>query len=437
MSPPPNILLIITDQQARAALGAAGNPHLQTPHMDSLAARGVRFVNAYCTAPVCGPARASLLTGRMPHEVCADVLGALGDPAPVDVGHLVRDAGYQTAWAGKWHAPELYPPTTGARMGGFEHLPIPRPDGLKTGEGSDDQVAEVARDFLRLRHDRPFLLGVSFTNPHDVCYQVRHDRPDHPPTSQLPPLPPNFDAVDHEVDFIRWCRQRDHYGEEVTYTRRWDEVRWRVYLHDYYRLVEQVDREVGKVLGALADAGLADDTVVIFTSDHGEGTAAHRWVVKLMLYEEPVTIPLIVAWPGLTDEGRVDGTHLVSMLDLLPTLCDIAGAPAPPDLAGRSWRAPIAQPQRPGHAFVVSELQPDTERPELKARMLRTRRHKYLCFSHGERREMLFDLEADPGETSDLAPLADSRGLLDEHRRTLRAWCERTGDGFEVPRPGG
>ena len=186
-------------------------------------------------------------------------------------------------------------------------------------------------------------------------------------------------------------------------------------------------------MAVLEEHRLQDDTLVIFTSDHGEGVGAHRWVVKLMLYEEPVTVPLVVSWKGLTPSGAVDSHHLVSGVDILPTMCDYAGLEPPADLEGMSLKPLIDNPALPGRDFVVSELQPDTQRPELRGRMVRTRRHKYVAFSEGRNPEMLFDLDSDSGETRNLAFVAAQAEELNRHRVLLRSWIERTGDSFTVP----
>jgi arylsulfatase A-like enzyme len=222
-----------------------------------------------------------------------------------------------------------------------------------------------------------------------------------------PALPPNFPRDPFEPQFITQCRQRRHYGSEQIHTRHWTTDHWRGYLKTYYRFVEMVDVQVGRILNTLRHQRMEQDTLVVFTSDHGEGAAAHQWVVKLMLYEEPATVPLIWSWPGVIPAGRVDAGHLASGVDLLPTLCDYAGIDPPRDLAGASLRPVIDNPDLPGREFLVCELQPDNRDPDMLARMIRTRQHKYVAFSCGEDREMLFDLTSDPGETCNLAHLPD------------------------------
>jgi len=411
-------------------MSAYGNRYLKTPHMDSIAAHGVRFEKSYCTAPVCGPSRSSLVTSRMPHVTGVNVNGQTPDPSLPNMGRVFRDAGYATAWAGKWHLPKSYPQ---GPVPGFEYLPVPDGTKFRLGAQTDAPVADEAIEFLRRRHERPFLLGVSLHNPHDICWSVREDPPAPIDERRLPPLPANFEIDPNEPEFIRVCRQRTKYGPEILYTKDWDETRWREYLYQYYRHAEEVDAEIGRILATLREQGLEDDTFIVFTSDHGEGAAAHHWVVKLMLYDEPATVPLVVSWKGVTPAGRVDRTHLVSGLDVLPTMCEYAGVRLRDDFEGTSLRPLIENPQLAGREFVVTELASDSQDLTKKGRMVRTRRYKYIAFSFGARREMLFDLVADPGEMKNLALGDSAQGELARHRALLRRWIAATGDDFQLP----
>jgi arylsulfatase A-like enzyme len=426
----PNVLFLMTDQQTLRAMSAYGNRWLKTPHMDSIAANGVRFERSYCTAPVCGPSRSSLITSRMPHVTGVNVNGQTPDPAIPNMGHIFRDAGYVTAWAGKWHLPKSYPQ---GPVPGFEYLPVPEGTKFRLGAETDGPVADEAIEFLGHEHDRPFLLGVSLHNPHDICWSVRQDPPEPIDERLLPPLPANFEIDPKEPEFIKVCRQREKYGPEILYTKDWDRKRWRQYLYQYYRHAEEVDVEIGRILRVLRERGLEQDTLIVFTSDHGEGAAAHRWVVKLSLYEEPATVPLVVAWKGVTPAGRVDRTHLVSGLDVLPTICHYAGIERRGDFEGMSLRPLIEDPERPGRAFVVTELSSDSQDLSKKGRMVRTRQYKYIAFSFGARPEMLFDLVQDPGETNNLALGESAKRELNRHRQLLREWIGQTGDDFTPP----
>lgn len=428
----PNVLFIFTDQQTLRAMSAYGNADLHTPHMDAIADSGVRFDRSYCASPVCGPARAALITGRMPHELGTDVNGIGLPPTCRTLGHLFREAGYESAYVGKWHLPQSFIWDADTDAHGFRFLTFPRPEHPQLGVATDGPTAEAAAAFLRerRRHDRPFLLTVSLHNPHDICHAVSQGRIEPRSAEAGPELPENFPRDPDEPAFITDCRQRRHYGNEQNQTGWWSTSHWRGYLHHYYRLVETVDAQVGRIMQALRESGLAHDTLVVFTSDHGEGVAAHQWVVKLMLYEEPVTVPLVLSWPGVIGEGRVDRTHLASAIDLLPTMCDYAGIAVDASVSGVSLRRVIEQPDRPGRPYVVAELQPDTHDSAKLGRMLRTPRYKYVAFSYGRHPEMLFDVISDPGELRNLARLPEAEPILREHRQRLKEWIAERGDHF-------
>jgi len=434
----PNVLLVFTDQQVWRAMSCAGNPYLSTPAMDRLAAEGVRFERSYCMSPVCGPARSSILTGRMPHETGVEWNGQALKPEIPHLGHLFRRQGYRTVWAGKWHLPIGYPLRAAneqREIDGFELLPFydSSKDWPEWGYGdvTDVPLAEATVGFLKQRHDQPFLLGVSFCNPHDCCYLTR--RPERYPQADeidapLPPLPPNSPVNPDEPEFTMEKRQQDHYGDELLLSRDWGESQWRAYLWNYYRMTERVDAAFGRVLQALDESGLARDTIVLFTSDHGDGVASHRWTAKLSLYEEATRIPFIVRWPGHIPAGRVDAEHLVSQLDVLPTFCDYAGITAPAKVRGRSLKSIIDDPRTPWREYIVTELADDNLDRSRQGRMVRSAQYKYNLYSHGARREQLFDLKYDPGETQNLAYEPAMHKVVKAHRALLRQWMNETND---------
>ena len=411
-------------------MSCAGNPHLHTPHIDALAATGIRFEQSYCASPVCGPSRACLATGRLASENGVLVNGmSIPDSLPT-MGEIFREGGYRTAWTGRWCLPG-----NGPDIRGFECLHdtnVPLGHGLQ----GDEHVADRAIEFLRQEQDRPFLLGVSLCNPHDICYWImQQSNPETAPgtdTRRLkkaadammfdlkrsdnpPPLPGNFEIDPNEPEFLTTCRRRRYYGDEGTFTWDWDEQTWRKYLNAYYRLTEHVDLQVGRVMAALHAAGMADSTLVVMTSDHGEGMAAHRWVVKLGLYEEPVKVPLILSQPGVIKRSTVDRQHLTSGIDVLPTMCDYAGIECP-EVTGISLRKTVERTEKTVREFVLSELYPDTKNLERVGRMVRSSRFKYVAYSEGARAEQLFDLQRDSGEQRNLATKLEYASELKKHR---------------------
>jgi arylsulfatase A-like enzyme len=436
--PRPNILLLFTDQQTISAMGCAGNPNVYTPHMDALARSGTRFVSSYCAAPICGPSRGSMITGQPPHRTGVIYNGdALPGGFPT-LGSVLRTGGYYTAWTGKWHLPESF--LREARDShGFHHRPLNKDlPFVALGDQTDFLTAMDAEFFLRWeigKQPKPWFLGVSLHNPHDICYDILDGGPVCANRETLPPLPANFAADPDEPHALKLRRENARYGHELARTKDWSEDRWREYLRTYAHLASQVDRAVGRVLRALVEGGWKENTLVIFTSDHGEGIAAHRWATKLSLYEESTCVPLILSLPGRFRPAVIDAP--VSALDLLPTACDFSGATPPANLPGASLR-PLLEggclaPDRP----VVCELAADPDRPEIQGRMVRTSRFKYCAYTPGKPSEQLFDLAADPGETRDLARDPAGADTLRHHRSLLARWCTTTADPFGANRSGG
>jgi arylsulfatase A-like enzyme len=416
----PNVLFIITDQQFAGTLSCTENPDLNTPAMDALAASGTRFEKAYCTQPLCSPCRASMFSGLMPSQAGVSENNCeLNERARShELGKLMQAAGYECAYAGKWHVPQ----STLPEGHGFEAI---------APAGHDETTAQACLDFLGggRSKDKPFFLVASFNEPHGICQVGRSEMPpcgpigDPPPPEQCPNLPANWGVPAFEPDVIR-LEQRSTpwvYAPQWFTPEQWRQLRW-----SYYRLVEYADRQIGRLLGALDANGLRDETVVIFTSDHGDGHGAHQWNQKTILYEEMTRIPFIIRFPGETAAGRVDGEHLVSNgLDILPTICDYAGVEVPEDdLEGRSLR-PLAAGRNVDDWRDAVFIETTLNVRRGKGRAVRTPRYKYIAYTWGRYREQLFDLENDPGEMQNLAVESRCAEVLDEHRRRLAGWIER------------
>lgn len=428
-----NVVVLLTDQQTADAMSAAGNPHLRTPAMDALAAEGVRFRRAYCTQPLCTPSRASMWTGRMPSAVGVTVNdGRLtGRHATEQLGQLFRDAGYDCGYGGKWHLPELA---------------VPADAGYRRIHGEpEDGLTDACIDFVREPRDKPFLLVASYTEPHGICQWARRQTPPSGEVAEVdwtqwPPLPGNYATGSYEAELPRLAQSR---LSHTFPTMGWREDDWRRYRHAYYRLVERVDAQLGRLLDALRESGQRDRTLVVFSSDHGDQLGAHQWSQKWVLYEESLRVPLIVAPPGRdgTARRRETDDRLVSVgLDLLPTLCDYAGIEPPADLPGRTLRPALDSTvdTDPGWRDAVY-AETTWEVPgvqHVSGRMVRTERFKYACYAWGRDREQLFDLDTDPGELSNLATVGTHRETLEAHRALLRIHCEGQKFARFLPAPG-
>jgi arylsulfatase A-like enzyme len=438
----PNILFIMTDQQHAGMMSCMGNKWLKTPAMDRLAASGTRFDCTYACNPVCVPNRFSLQTGLMPSAIGMSHNGDSGKAAVTEkmvrqsLGRFFRDAGYETVYGGKVHLPR--------KMKGVENI------GYRNLTGNSRRgLADACAEFLKGRHEKPFLLFASFINPHDICYMAINDfnrTQEEPPVDNTDskvceamldkarktgdisafiedncsPLPANHAVPEDEAECImaKYINPRPFQA----YTReKWTEDQWRLHRWAYCRLTEMVDKEIGTVLDALKEAGLEDNTLIVFTSDHGDMDSAHKLEHKQVLYEESVRVPFIMSYAGRIPAGVIDDEHLVSNgLDLLPTLCDYAGIKTPEGLPGRSLR-PLAEAKAvEWRHFVVAESH--------YSRMLRTKRFKYCVYDSGSNREQLVDIENDPGEMKNLAGIEKYKDVLEEHRRLLRGWIDKIDD---------
>jgi len=402
---PPNFLLIISDQLGLDAIAAHGCPDVATPNLDRLVRRGTTFMESHSTNPVCSPARSSIMTGFMPVET-----GVITNGRPIhakrrNLGQHLRPHGYDTVYCGKWHLPHGYQ----AAIDGFDVLPA----GQGQGDLSDTVVSNACAAWLKNRQtQKPFLMVASFLQPHDICYwgNARANRmpanlglPFESLRDQLPALPPNHTSRPPEPEALA-KRFVGTYSEDM----------WRYYLWLYARMIEMLDADVGRILDALEAAGLASDTVVILTADHGDGRGRHLHVSKWYPYDEAVKVPMIVSCPGRVRQGQVDRSHLVCGLDTMPTVCDWAGIAPPRGCQGRSLRPLLEGRDVPWRDCVVSEWQRE-------GRLIRTERYKYARYE-GDPVEMLFDMQDDPWETKNLYKDPQHADVLIRHRAMLEAY---------------
>lgn len=432
----PNILYVFTDQQSASMMSCTGNPWLQTPAMDRLAARGVRFERAYCTNPVCLPSRFSMITGRMPsyagirsNEWQQETPGIPDAVFQHGLGQIFKDNGYDAVYGGKVHLPGFNPDRLG-----FDILTYDERDVLAT----------TCADYIRGRTgEKPYLLYVSLINPHDICFMAIQDGGD-PMLSRSDEFARKFNLSQEQIDhFLTGPRQLDavlkdaeavapgsypplpanHLPQEdepeaigMMLDQRpfrrharenYDETRWRLHRWAYCRLTELVDRQLQIILDAVEASGEADNTVIIFTSDHGDHDGSHKLEHKDAPYEEACRIPLIVVDPHAPAAVTVDRDHLVSNgLDLIPTLCDYAGIRHPDaTIEGKSFRE------------LVEGIRPDNWRSVLKiesefGQAIVTNEHKYVRYFSGQSRDQLYDLVNDPGETRNAIHDSDKKDIL-------------------------
>lgn len=430
----PNILWIMTDQQSANMLGCAGNPYVHTPHLDALAAQAVRFENAYCTNPVCLPSRFSLLTGLYPGDI--GVWKNENKPVPESVqrcglGHLLKQAGYTVVYGGKEHIPDV---NTAAL--GYDY--ICEDERLVLAETCAEYIADY--DW-----EKPLFMTASFVNPHDICLMAMQDfepvdinkeppvwqeaylqaakaqqLPEGMPEEEFfaticPPLPDNYEPAPDEPEGIA-ILQQERVFKKMARAQYTDE-QWRIHRWAYSVLTQQVDGQIGQVLEALRKSGQWDNTLILFTSDHGDMDASHKMEHKENLYQEACHIPLILKAPGQT-KGRVV-PHLVSNgLDLYPTVLDYCGIAPVSYLRGRSLRQILE-----GHR---DEAVHDTLIIECENGIgAVSDRFKYVRYDKGTRNEQFYDLLVNPGEMYNqiedpqyTQAVCQLRGAADAHLRS-------------------
>jgi arylsulfatase A-like enzyme len=417
----PNIIYIYTDQQSASMMSCSGNKWLNTPAMNYIAENGIRFTRAYTTNPVCVPARVSMMTGRFPGSFNDNKgkparensggmnIGQISDEvANTTIAAYLKKAGYDLVYGGKEHLPKGLTP----KALGFNDI-------------SNDQrqkLAEETAKFIKSKHEKPYFMIVSLINPHDICYMVIRDyaspqrlkramkaktelatldkalkMPEGITEEEFfakycPPLPPNYDPQKDEPQGVRAMLDsrlfrrvsREKYGEK----------KWRLHRWAYARLTEMVDKKVQIILDAIKESGAEENTLVIFSSDHGDMDAAHRMEGKSALYEESANIPFMAMWKGHIHSGQVDDKHLVSNgLDLLPTVCDYAGVKGVADPRGKSlrplfegsrvkWRDTLGVESQFGRMVVSKD------------------KLKYIRYDAAGKEERLLDLKRDPYETT-------------------------------------
>jgi choline-sulfatase len=422
----PNLLLLMVDQLAAGWLPAYGHPLVHAPHLTGLARDGVVFESAYCPSPLCAPARASLLTGKLPSRTGVYDNAAELPASSATVVHHLRSHGYATSLAGKMHfvgpdqlhgfeerlTTDVYPAdltwTPDWRRPAGDRLPwyhtmesVLRP-GVCEASMQLDYDAEVAFharrrifDFARADGGDPFFLAVSFSSPHDpwevpARYWERYD-----PSAIDPPAVPELplSRADPHSRRLREMLGVDEAGlsaEQVRTAR-----------HGYYAAINYVDERIGEVLGALRDAALDDETIVVFTADHGEMLGERGLWYKMSFFEPSARVPLIVSAPGRLPSRRV--AEPVSLLDVAPTLLELSSHPRAEELAAEVDGASLA-PLLDGRAAgrredVVAEyLAEGVSSPAL---MIRRGRHKFV--SCGTDPDQLYDLAGDPHELVNLA----------------------------------
>lgn len=440
----PNLLFLFSDQHAQRVAGCYGDAVVETPHLDRLSQEGVTFDNCYTPSPICVPARMSMLTGLHPHEQRCwtndDIL-----PSDIPTWPQAMGAGkIHTALIGRMHAlgPDQlrgyaereigdhspnWPGLLRHDLGTLHNANDPHRVGIdNSGPGQsayqvlDEATADAAAAWLRRwaagDHKRKassrFALTVGFMLPHApfVCWPDDFARY----TGRVPP-PANSPAED-EHPWLHWWRQSRGIADVPAATI--DRARTA-----YWGLVTHLDRLIGRVLAALDETGLAENTIVVYTSDHGEQAGERGLWWKHTFYDHSAKVPLIVRWPGRLPAGE-RRANVVTLQDVAATMLDLMDAPALPRSRGRSFADTALRGHGPWTDLAFSEYCTDavpdwTGGMAVRQRMVRLGRWKLIDY-HGYPPQ-LFDLEVDPGETKDLAAVPSCRSVREQLIRLVRS----------------
>lgn len=397
----PNVLFIIADDQRWDTMSCAGNPVLKTPNLDRIAAEGARFANSFSTTSICAPARASFLTGKYAYR---NGVRDLGIDLPDDQKtflELLRDAGYETGYVGKYH------------LGGNEHGQkrvdywggFPGQGKYKQGDQHlTDILGQRAVDFLRQEHSKPFCLAVGFKAPH--CQDGATPEFQYAPRFESLfkdveiPYPPTFEGTyEKKPECVRESLGRTRWGWRFATREMFQET-----VKSYYRLIAGVDEAVGRMLDTLDQIGAADNTLVIFTGDQGFLLGDHGLAGKWLMYEESIRMPLLMRYPPLQRAGLALD-ELVLNIDVAPTVLDLCGVPIPADMQGHSVRPLLeGKPEANWRTAFLYEYFGGHNVPAIEG--VRTRDWKcvrYLADAKFQPAEELYSMAWDPHETTDLA----------------------------------
>lgn len=393
----PNVLFLFSDMQRAYTMGCYGDANARTPHLDALARQGARFDAAISTTPVCCPFRACLMSGQYAHHHRVISNGVEFRPTVKCVAETFRDAGYETGYSGKWHI--LTPREAGRDLRyGFPENGTPY--GFYRTDRQSARVTDVALKFIAEKSGgaKPWLLFVSWILPH-APYKAPPGYREHFAHVNLPPNVPRGAAAEYAAEN----------------------------LPDYYGMVESLDDEVARLLAALEKSGAASNTIVVYTSDHGDMVGSHGLEAKRWPYEESARIPLLIRYPPAIQPGTVIADP-IGAPDFYPTLAGLAGVKPPDGLDGADF-SPLLRgaTTKPPRDYVFLEM-PYAYVPWPGWRALRTRDFMFARTSEGP--WLLFDLARDPWEKKNLAGDPASRPLVKQMDARLAEIMRESGDSW-------
>lgn len=460
----PNVLFIISDD-LNNYLGCYGDPLAKTPHIDALAARGVKFDRAYCTFPLCGPSRNAMLTGLYPNSngILANAqIFRQTVPSQVSLPQAFRQAGYFAARIGKlyhynvpksvgtnghddpgsWELelnpagvdrleeePEIVTLTPGQFGGTLSWYASPKSDEHHTDAMMAADAEWVLERCAKQREQRPFFLAVGFFRPHTPYVAPKEPYFGWYPREKMRILP----TIDQNPPEVPAAALGSYKKEQDKLT---DDLR-RDCAQAYYASISFMDAQVGRVVAALDRLGLAESTIIVFTSDHGYHMGEHGLYQKMSLFEGSARVPMLIVAPGAARGATV--SEPVSHIDLYPTLAELAGVKAPANLQGQSLAPLLKDPKAKGRGWAITQVtrgggarratvtrDAGSDGDRFFGYSLRTDRWRYTEWDGGKQGRELYDHDADPGELVNLASRPEHAATVAELSEKLRSAAQGT-----------
>ncbi|MEW5975212.1 MAG: sulfatase [Acidobacteriota bacterium] len=437
---PRNIVLVLTDDHRYDAMGFMGHPFLQTPNMDALARNGVHFRNSFVTTSLCSPSRASILTGLYAHRHRVVDNNNPVPPGTVFFSQYLKQAGYETAFVGKWHMGG----DSDAPQPGFDYWVsfrgqgsyLPTPNGLNINGKRvpqkgyiTDELTDYALEWLSSRKSgKPFLLYLSHKAVHaDFVPADRHKG--RYQNKKLPPLK-TMDPGNHQGQPMWVHNQRNSWhGVDFPYH---SDLNIEEYYRRYTETLLAVDESIGRVVGFLKDKGLLDSTLIIYLGDNGFAFGEHGLIDKRTAYEESMRIPMLMQCPDLF-KGNREIPQVVANIDIAPTILEAAGMRSPKDMDGRSVLALAEGKQVSWRDYLLYEYYWERNYPHTPTmHALRGERYKYIHYHGIWDVDELYDLENDPWESQNLILSPQHQDLARDLNRQLFAVLSQT-QGLFIP----
>ncbi|MBI4832299.1 MAG: sulfatase [Candidatus Lindowbacteria bacterium] len=409
----PNIVFILSDDHRYDYMSCVGHPFLQTPNLDRIASEGVLFSNAFVTTSLCSPSRASFLTGQYAHTHGVKNNLTTWRDENVTFLELLKEAGYDTAFIGKWHMPGKFPNLRGIDLfitftvqggqGRYFDCPLII-NGMETAARKPyvtEDLTDYALEFIEKKRENPFCLYLSHKAVHHQF---------------LPP--PEFEHLYDNVELKlpkeadQWVTMTNGNMFAGTFGPLQKHVR------NYCETLVAMDQQIGRVLKKLDDMGMSNNTILVYAGDNGYFWGEHRLLDKRWPYEEAIRIPFIVRYPALIREPGRKAKQMTLNIDLAPTLLSLVDMPVPRNMEGESFKPILLDDSAPGRKGWLYEYFKEFPYNVPEHRAVRTQTHLYVEYE-GRRRPELYDLTSDPREMNNLIGSPEGERLRPELKETL------------------